>query len=287
VIRWSTPISCKKFHIPQRVSQGRRCTEGDRVECTHCNEDGQTDYLVVVLWAVKFWQQYCWTITGSGMWFGVTGCVLHCVCVCKDYSDSIFGVKDSNKVSMVTTQPVLLTLWTVWNHMPENTISHPRRTESSILVFFTGFSTCPLIQLPFWLCSRNESLNTLLTITCIFNKRSAVQYQTHNDHLSSHPVCNSVYIHTKKFSSSPCNSGLHNWFLLLETHPEGHSPLLQEAQGVQKARQPGFPIEAHTEPRHNNLCHYLYYAWYYTDKYRLLNFSTAYFYHILSFLTLF
>jgi hypothetical protein len=31
VIRWTTPLSRKKFHIPQRASRGRRSTEGDRV----------------------------------------------------------------------------------------------------------------------------------------------------------------------------------------------------------------------------------------------------------------
>jgi hypothetical protein len=29
VIQWTTPVSRKKFHLPQRASQGRRSTEGD------------------------------------------------------------------------------------------------------------------------------------------------------------------------------------------------------------------------------------------------------------------
>jgi hypothetical protein len=31
VIRWTTPVSRKHFHTPQRASQGRRNTKGDRV----------------------------------------------------------------------------------------------------------------------------------------------------------------------------------------------------------------------------------------------------------------
>jgi hypothetical protein len=60
--------------------------------------------------------------------------------------------------------------------MPENTISHPRRTESSILEPFTGFSTLPPIQLLFGYPVTAESLNTLLmlTIICTFNKRSKI-----------------------------------------------------------------------------------------------------------------
>jgi hypothetical protein len=33
VIRWTTPVTPKNFYIPQRVSQGGRITEGDRVYC--------------------------------------------------------------------------------------------------------------------------------------------------------------------------------------------------------------------------------------------------------------
>jgi hypothetical protein len=33
VVRWTTPVSRQKFHLPQPAIQGRRSTESDRVKC--------------------------------------------------------------------------------------------------------------------------------------------------------------------------------------------------------------------------------------------------------------
>jgi hypothetical protein len=87
------------------------------------------------------------------MWHGVVGCTVPDVD--KDQSAFIFKVKDPNKQSMEAAQLGLLnpeeggtmTLRTTRNHMPDNTHSHPGRTESSIVVYFSCFSTLLVTQL--------------------------------------------------------------------------------------------------------------------------------------------
>jgi hypothetical protein len=101
--------------------------------------------IVLVLLALRFSLWYRWRMTRSGMRCRVCGCAV--ADVLKDPGDFIFWVKDSHKQSMETAQMRLLNpdegstmiLWTTKNHMLDNSLSHPRKTESLIPVFWVPF----------------------------------------------------------------------------------------------------------------------------------------------------